>query len=66
MGSIPGSGRSPGGGIGTPLQCSCLESARDRRAWWPTVCGIAESDVTKSKQQQHVVMDHEDVFSTLA
>ena len=33
-GSIPGSGRSPGERNGTPLQCSCLENAMDRRTWW--------------------------------
>ena len=32
-GSVPGSGRSPGGGHGNPLQCSCLESPMDRAAW---------------------------------
>ena len=32
-GSIPGSGRSPGGGYGTPLQYSCLENPTDREAW---------------------------------
>ena len=32
-GSIPGSGRSPGGGNGTPLQYSCLENSMDRGAW---------------------------------
>ena len=31
--SIPGSGRSPGGGHGNPLQYSCLENPRDRGAW---------------------------------
>ena len=30
VGSIPGSGRSPGGGHGNPLQDSCLENALDR------------------------------------
>ena len=30
---IPGSGRSPGGGNGNPLQCPCLEHPMDRRAW---------------------------------
>ena len=34
MGSIPGSGRSPRGGHGNPLQYSCLENPMDRRAWW--------------------------------
>ena len=32
-GSIPGSGRSPGGGHGNPLQYSCLENPMDRGAW---------------------------------
>ena len=32
-GSIPGSGRSPGEGNGSPLQYSCLENAMDRGAW---------------------------------
>ena len=35
-GSIPGLGRSPGGGHGDPLQCSCLENPMDRGAWWAT------------------------------
>ena len=35
MGSIPGSGRSPGGGRGNPLQYSCLENPMDRGARWP-------------------------------
>ena len=34
---IPGSGRSPGGGHGNPLQYSCLENPIDRGAWWTTV-----------------------------
>ena len=33
MGSVPGSGRSPGGGDGNPLQYSCLENSMDRGAW---------------------------------
>ena len=33
LGSIPGSGRSPGGGHGHPLQYSCLENPMDREAW---------------------------------
>ena len=34
LGSIPGLGRSPGGGHGNPLQYSCLENPMDRAAWW--------------------------------
>uniref|UniRef100_A0AC11DBZ4 Uncharacterized protein n=1 Tax=Ovis aries TaxID=9940 RepID=A0AC11DBZ4_SHEEP len=43
MGLIPGLGRSPGEGNGSPLQYSCLENPMDRRAWWATVHGIAKS-----------------------
>ena len=38
-GSIRGSGRSPGGGNGNPLQCSCLENPTDRGVWWATSLG---------------------------
>ena len=41
--SIPGSGRSPGGGHGNPLQCSCLENPIDRGAFQATVHGFAKS-----------------------
>ena len=46
MGSISGSGRSPGEGNGYPLQCSCLENFMDRGAWRGTVHGFAKSDTT--------------------
>ena len=42
-GLIPESKRSPGGGIGNPLQYSCLENSMDRGTWWATVHGIAKS-----------------------
>ena len=32
-----------GEGNGNPLQCSCLESPKDRGAWWAAVCGVAQS-----------------------
>ena len=32
-----------GDGNGNPLQCSCLENPRDRRAWWAAVYGVAQS-----------------------
>ena len=39
-GSIPGSGRSAGGGHGNLLQCSCLGNPMDRGAWWAIVRGL--------------------------
>ena len=46
-GSIPGSGRSPGGGNGNPLQYSCLGNPMDRGVWQATVHGITkELDTT--------------------
>ena len=48
LGSIPGSGRSPGEGNGNPFQYSCLENPMDRGAWWATVHqGSKESDMTE-------------------
>ena len=43
VGSIPGSGRSPGEGHGYPLQYSWLEDPMDRGAWRAIVCGVAKS-----------------------
>ena len=48
LGSIPGSGRSPGEGSGNPLQYFCLENPMDRRAWWATVHGVAKSQTRLS------------------
>ena len=48
-GLIPGSGRSPEGGHGNPLQYSCLENPVDRGAWQATVHrGCKESDMTEA------------------
>ena len=43
LGSIPGSGRSPGEGNGNPLQYSCLENPMDRGSWWATVHRVTKS-----------------------
>ena len=48
VGSIPGSGRSPGEGNGNPLQYSCLGNPKDKGARWATVHGVA-----KNRTQQH-------------
>ena len=42
-GSIPGSGRSPGGGHGNPLQYSCLENPMDRGDWQAAALRVAQS-----------------------
>ena len=43
VGSIPGLGRSPGGGHGNPLQYPCLENPVNRGAWRATVHGVTKS-----------------------
>ena len=43
LGSILGSGRSPGEGNGYPLQYSCLENSMDGGAWWATVHVVTKS-----------------------
>ena len=45
-GSIPGLGRSPGGGYGNPLQYSCLETLMDRGAWQATVHRVTKTEAT--------------------
>ena len=42
-GSIPGLGRSLGGGHGNPLQYSCLGNPMDRRAWWAMVHRVTKN-----------------------
>ena len=45
MGSIPGSGRSPGGGNGNPFQYSSLENSMGRGAWRATIHGVTKSQI---------------------
>ena len=45
--SVPGSGKSPGGGNGNPFQYSCLENLMDRGAWWSPPWGRKELDMTE-------------------
>ena len=48
VGSIPGWGRSPGGGNGSPLQYSGLKNPMDRGAWWAAAHGVTkELDMTE-------------------
>jgi len=43
IGSMPGSGRSPAGGHGNPLQYTCLENPMDRGACWAAVHRVTKS-----------------------
>ena len=52
-GSIPGLGRSPGGGHGHPLQYFCLENPMDRAAWQATVRGVTKSWAPLTQQRAH-------------
>ena len=47
LGSIPGSGKSPGEAHGNPLQYSCLGDPMDRGAWRAAVHRVTESDMTE-------------------
>ena len=55
MGLIPGSGRSPGGGHGNPLQYSCLGNPMDRGAWEVTVHGITKSQRWLKRLSTHTM-----------
>ena len=62
MGSIPGLGRSPGGGRGNPLQCACLENPRDKES------GRLQSVVSAKSQKQMKQLcthahEHECIYS---
>ena len=61
MGSIPGLGRSPGGGHGNTLQRSCLENPMDRASWWAMVHRVAKSwthtEATFSTQWQYYTIE---------
>ena len=57
MGSVPGSGRSPGGGHGNSLQYSCLENPMNRGVWWTIVHGITKTwTPLKQLSTQHMVV----------
>ena len=53
LGLNPGSGRSPGRGHDSPLQYSCLETPKDRGAWWTTVCRVTESRTQLKQLSTH-------------
>ena len=53
MALIPGSGRSPGGRHGNPLQHSCLENPIGRGAWWATLHRVAKSRTLLKQLSMH-------------
>ena len=57
-GLIPGSGRSPGGGNGNPLQYSCLENPMDREGWWATVHAVTKSWTWLNTHTQACMQTH--------
>ena len=58
MGLISGLGRSPGGGHGSPLQCSCLENPMDRKTWQAMVHRVAKSQTQLKRLSTHAYPIH--------
>ena len=57
LGSISGLGRSPGGGHGNPLQCSCLENPYGQRSLAGySIWGHKESDTIERLNTQHILL----------
>ena len=52
-GLIPGSGRSPGGGNGNPLQYSCLENPMGKGAWQTAVQRVTQSGIQRKQLSTH-------------
>ena len=65
VGSILGSRSFPGEGNGNPLQYSCLGNPMDRRVWWGTVHGVAESDMTEHACAHTHMHTHTHIFPIL-
>ena len=53
---VPGSGGSPRGGNGNPLQYSCLENPVDRGAWWATIHGVTKSQTQLGNLSTHALL----------
>ena len=56
VGSIPGSGRSPGVGNGKPLQYSCLDNPMGRGVWEATIHGVAKSQAQLSVHTHTIIL----------
>ena len=55
VGLLPRLGRFAGGGHGDPHQYSCLENPMNRGAWWATVHGVTESDMTEATTEARTI-----------
>ena len=55
-GSVPGSGRSSGGGHGNSLQYSCLKNPMNRGAWQTTVHGVAKNQTRLKPLNTHTIV----------
>jgi len=64
-GSIPGLGRSPGGGHGNPLQYSCLENPMDRGAWRATVHRVAKGQTQLKQLNTHNTLESDSSSASL-
>ena len=62
-GSIPGSGRCPGGGHGNTLQGSCLENLVGRGAWQAAVHGVLKSRTRLRRRGTHGIIVSTQIFS---
>ena len=60
-GSTSGSGRSPGGGQGDPLQYSCLDNPKFRGAWWATVHWVGKSRTWLKQLGTHSFMQNSEL-----
>ena len=58
-GSIPGWGRFPGGGHGSPLQYPCLENSMDRGARWATVHSVTKSWTRQQRLSTHTESENQ-------
>ena len=60
--SVPGLGRSPGGGHGNPLQNSCLENLLDRGAWRATVHSVVKRHKRSNLAPKHTTFSKRKIF----
>ena len=70
VGSIPGSGRSPGEENGNPLQYFCLENPMDREAWQAAIHGVTKSrtqlsDLTTTNMKYYMISFLHNIFLSL-